>query len=845
MIAQDGSYEPPVEARQHFEQADALEEENEFAQALHECELAIQLAPDWPEAHNLRGILLEELGQTEEALAAYGEAIRLDPTCQAAQENLLEAEKELNSEEEAESLQPVTSALEPITPSLSGEVPACSVCGRQDATLRIVSYPFVVSIIFVTFQRVFAGLWCSKHRNLRLLFASLITATIGLVGIPFGFVFAPLALLKLARGGDQPADLNFQLLKNLAEFKLRNGYRQEAIGCLESCLRFRDDETIRGRLGELYKTEEGFAEERDRPQVLPVVGAMLGSAMVGIVLGILNYASTMGWALLPEKLPIYVVILTWAVTVALVFIGGLALFRLVEWGLARLRCHQMAFSVSMALISAALAIYGFLVGQAIGEYTQLLLSGLAFESASDTLVTIVAVLTRGGVHTVLGFIGASEMWGKIYLLILSVAAIFYTAMSIATAAGTVQWQRRLATVRVATAEPTALSSGWPAMIAVPLSLALLAGLIPQQGTVDYFDAITHNWRGVELFEQGEVDQAVQELQAAVRLKPGWATARDNLVWAYYNQGKLDEAIIEVEEALRLNPRFDDTYLQLISMYMDRAEFEKAMKLVEALAQAQSDWGAPHALLAEVYYQLDQNDLMERELQKALDAQGKDAYTHYTLACVYSILRQFSEAESHLLKAIELAPEAESLYLSLAQTYSEQKQFDQAWQMTDKALSLHKDYADAYVTRAGIYIDQENLERALEELSQAEKIAPADGPLHSSLSFVYFQKGQVDEALREGKEAVRLAPYYAGGHTNLAFAYYAQGQIDLALVAAQQAIKLNPKYDTPHYILGLCYMSKGDNKEAVVELQKFLGLYWDRAYVRDYKVKAEAYLAKLP
>lgn len=407
MIAQDGSYEPPVEARQHFERADALEEENEFAQALHECELAIQLAPDWPEAHNLRGILLEELGQTEEALAAYGEAIRLDPTCQAAQENLLEAEKELNSEEEAESLQPVTFAPEQITPGLSGEVPACSVCGRQDATLRIVSYPFVVSIIFVTFQRVFAGLWCSKHRNLRLLFASLITATIGWAGIPFGFIFAPLALLKLARGGDQPADLNFQLLKNLAEFKLRNGYRQEAIGCLESCLRFQDDETIRARLGELYKTEEAFAEERDRPQVLPVVGAMLGSAMVGIVLGILDYASTIGLALLPEEMPIYVVILTWAVTVALVFIGGLALFRLVEWGLARLRCHQMVFSVSLALISACLAFYGFLVGQAVGEYTQLLLSGLAFESASDTLVTIVAVLTRGGVHTVLGFIGAS------------------------------------------------------------------------------------------------------------------------------------------------------------------------------------------------------------------------------------------------------------------------------------------------------------------------------------------------------------------------------------------------------------------------------------------------------
>jgi tetratricopeptide (TPR) repeat protein len=86
------------EARQYLEQAYACEEKDEFENALRECESAIQLAPDWAEAHNLRGIILEGLGRAEEAIAAYREAVRLDPTLREATENLVEAEAELRGE---------------------------------------------------------------------------------------------------------------------------------------------------------------------------------------------------------------------------------------------------------------------------------------------------------------------------------------------------------------------------------------------------------------------------------------------------------------------------------------------------------------------------------------------------------------------------------------------------------------------------------------------------------------------------------------------------------------------------------------------------------------------------
>jgi tetratricopeptide (TPR) repeat protein len=88
----------PAEARQHLEQAYLAEEEDDFENALRECDLALQFAPNWAEAHNLRGIVLEALGRAEEAIAAYREAIRLDPGFDDARQNLREATAEAGVE---------------------------------------------------------------------------------------------------------------------------------------------------------------------------------------------------------------------------------------------------------------------------------------------------------------------------------------------------------------------------------------------------------------------------------------------------------------------------------------------------------------------------------------------------------------------------------------------------------------------------------------------------------------------------------------------------------------------------------------------------------------------------
>ncbi len=65
--------------------------------ALADIDAAIQFEPELAEAHNLRGLILDAMGKTDEAIRSYEEAIRLNPDLDKAKANLVDADAERQS----------------------------------------------------------------------------------------------------------------------------------------------------------------------------------------------------------------------------------------------------------------------------------------------------------------------------------------------------------------------------------------------------------------------------------------------------------------------------------------------------------------------------------------------------------------------------------------------------------------------------------------------------------------------------------------------------------------------------------------------------------------------------
>ncbi len=81
-------------AEQALERVEQHWQAEEFEEALHECDLAIQYAPDFARAYYYRALTYEDTGQPELALADYQKALRLDHTFAAARMDMSVLERE-------------------------------------------------------------------------------------------------------------------------------------------------------------------------------------------------------------------------------------------------------------------------------------------------------------------------------------------------------------------------------------------------------------------------------------------------------------------------------------------------------------------------------------------------------------------------------------------------------------------------------------------------------------------------------------------------------------------------------------------------------------------------------
>jgi len=114
---------------------------------------------------------------------------------------------------------------------------SCQSCGGTDATLRLVAFPYVFSIILFTFQRAWSGLYCKKCREKEMFKAKLVSTFFGWWGLPWGPIYALGALFRSSEGA-VPKDENAAYLRQLCLFFLDQGNTLQAKRALSASLRY-------------------------------------------------------------------------------------------------------------------------------------------------------------------------------------------------------------------------------------------------------------------------------------------------------------------------------------------------------------------------------------------------------------------------------------------------------------------------------------------------------------------------------------------------------------------------------------------------------------------------------
>jgi len=324
-------------------------------------------------------------------------------------------------------------------------------------------------------------------------------------------------------------------------------------------------------------------------------------------------------------------------------------------------------------------------------------------------------------------------------------------------------------------------------------------------------AAAHPGSAAALVELGKLDihlqhydDAIVELQRAVRRDRSFAAAHEQLGVAYQAKGDEQRALTEFNEAIRIAPTAASTHYFRGTLYADRNDDDRAYQDAKAA------------------YRLTPNT-QTRELL------GKTALHANKCEEAVDVLRPLAELEE---------PVPEDLYLlsrackCAGQTERAQKlQADYETQSKKvQDAKTHKMKADHLATNAGEMARNNQLAQVLDLLQQALAEDPDNGPSLALMSKIDFSRGDMGKAQDEISRALSGDPYNPDY-------LYVQGKVlessdpRAALQAFQQVILVNPDESDAYYEMSQIYLRLGERTRALDALRKAVQLSPEDA---DYK-----------
>jgi Flp pilus assembly protein TadD len=288
-------------------------------------------------------------------------------------------------------------------------------------------------------------------------------------------------------------------------------------------------------------------------------------------------------------------------------------------------------------------------------------------------------------------------------------------------------------------------------------------------------ARAQNVRGIALAQGGQWDEAIACFREAVRLRPDYADALNNLGNVLFFQKKFDEAVACYEEVVRVAPDHAGAYSNLGEVVRQQGRLADAVTYCERAVRLRPEFA--------------------------------QARVHLGLAL--SANERFEEAVVHLEEAVRLQPDLPDAHHGLGFALLQLRRVDESIAELRTALRLKPELADAHGNLGAALLRQGKREEALACFTEALRLKPDLVEPYLYRAHALWQTGQFDEAEASAREGLRLKPDSADAHNVLGVIFMKAGRTDEAVAAFDRALALKPAYAQAHFNRGLALLLKGD------------------------------------
>lgn len=261
--------------------------------------------------------------------------------------------------------------------------------------------------------------------------------------------------------------------------------------------------------------------------------------------------------------------------------------------------------------------------------------------------------------------------------------------------------------------------------------------------------------GNELMRTGRWSEAIEHLEAAVRLLPASATTRNSLGVALTSGNRREEAIAQFEAALQVEPNYPEARNNLADALARTGRVSAAIAQYEETLRLTADYAPAHNNLANLLAQAGRNAEATAHYREALRRDPNYAEAQYNFGNFLREAGDATEAVAHEEAAVRLKP---------------------AW-------------AEAREGLGGALLAAGRRAEAVTQLEEAVRLKPDSATARNTLGVALASGGDAAGAIAQFGVAVRISPDFSDAHYNLGLALRQTGREEEARVQLQRAKEL--------------------------------------------------------
>ena len=306
--------------------------------------------------------------------------------------------------------------------------------------------------------------------------------------------------------------------------------------------------------------------------------------------------------------------------------------------------------------------------------------------------------------------------------------------------------------------------------------------------------------GIVLSQQGNHDEALQVIDAALKIDSQSAAAcnsRGNVLVALK---RFDEALASFERAIALDPNSAVTFSNRGNVYRELGRPNEAVASYDmAIALDSYD--------AEAFYnrgsalqELKLFDEAVTSYDKAIALKPNYAEAFSNRGTALQALGQFSEAVTSYNRAIALSANLPEALCSRGTAFQKMKRFDEAIASYNDAIAVKPDLAEAFLNRGVLLNELKRFEEALASCDKAAAVKPDFAEAFFSRGIVLEGLKRFDEAVASYDKTIALKPDFAQAFSNRGFALLVLGRLEDATESFERAAALAPANVGYHFNL---------------------------------------------